>query len=231
VTVTIFLAEDHAILRHGLRALLEREPGFVVVGEAADGLRVADEAERLKPNVLIVDIVMPGLGGLDVAREVARRSPRTRVIILSMHANEAFVVQALRNGAAAYVLKQRSAAELIVAIHDVVAGRRYLSPPLSDKAIDAYTVAQGDVTDPYEMLTRREREVLHLAAEGLTNPAIAGRLGISSRTVETHHANIMRKLGLGTRRDLIVFAVRRGLVPEEMVPREALEAKEEDDIP
>ena len=229
MTVTIFLAEDHAILRHGLRALLEIEADFVVVGEAAEGLRVADEAERLKPNVLIVDIVMPGLGGLDVAREVARRSPRTRVIILSMHANEAFVVQALRNGAAAYVLKQRSAAELIIAIRDVVAGRRYLSPPLCDKAIDAYTAAQGNVTDPYEMLTRREREVLHLAAEGLTNPAIAGRLGISSRTVETHHANIMRKLGLRTRRDLIVFAVRRGLVPEEMVPRKALEGKEEDE--
>ena len=216
MTATIFLAEDHAILRHGLRALLEKEPEFSVVGEAAEGLRVADEVERLKPDVLIIDIVMPGLGGLDVTREVARRSPRTRTIILSMHSTEAFVVQALRNGAAAYVLKQRSAAELIVAIQEVLAGRRYLSPPLSDKAIEAYTRAQGGETDPYQMLTSRERQVLHLAAEGLNNPAIAERLGISSRTVETHRANIMRKLGLRTRRDLIVFAVKRGLIQDHM---------------
>jgi DNA-binding NarL/FixJ family response regulator len=135
-------------------------------------------------------------------------------VILSMHSTEAFVVQALRNGVAAYVLKERSAAELIGAIREVTAGRRYLSPPLSDKAIEAYARAQGDTADPYEMLTSRERQVLHLVAEGLNNPGIARRLGVSPRTAESHLARILSKLGLRSRRDLIVFAVKRGLVGE-----------------
>jgi DNA-binding NarL/FixJ family response regulator len=214
VTTTLFLAEDHAILRLGLRALLEKEPDFSVVGEASDGLQVADQVERTRPDVLILDVAMPGLSGLDVAREVTRRVPRTRIVILSMHSAEAFLVQALRNGAAAYVLKQRSAAELIVAIREVVAGRRYLSPPLSDRAIEAYMKAQGGEVDAYEMLTTRERQVLHLAAEGLNNPAIAKRLGVSPRTAESHRARVMEKLGLRSARDLIVYAIQRGLLPE-----------------
>ena len=215
---TIVLAEDHDVVRQGLRALLEKEPDFSVLGEASEGLRVAELVERTKPDVLILDLAMPGLGGLDVAREVARRVPRTRIVILSMHSAEAFVVQALRNGAAAYVLKQRSAAELITAIREVVAGRRYLSPPLSDKAIEAYTRAQGGEIDAYEMLTTRERQVLHLAAEGLSNPAIAKKLGVSPRTAESHRARVMAKLGLRSRRDLIVYSIKRGLLPETSEP-------------
>lgn len=214
----IVLAEDHGVVRQGVRALLEKEPGFSVVGEASDGLQVADLVERTKPDVLVLDLVMPGLGGLDVAREVARRAPRTRIVILSMHASEAFVVQAFRNGAAAYVLKDGSAVELTLAIREVLAGRRHLSPPLSDKAIEVYVARakEGEV-DVYERLTTRERQVFHLAAEGLSNPAIGERLGISPRTVQTHRAHVMEKLGLRTRRDLIVYAVGHGLLPETAV--------------
>ena len=211
----IVLAEDHGVVRQGLRALLEKEPGFSVVGEASDGLQVADLVERTKPDILVLDLMLPGLGGLDVAREVVRRSPRTRIVVLSMHASEAFVVQAFRSGAAAYVLKDSSAAELVLAIREVLAGRRHLSPPLSDKAIEEYVArAKAGEVDVYERLTTREREVLHLAAEGLSNPAIGERLGISPRTAQTHRAHVMEKLGLRTRRDLIVYVVGRGLLPE-----------------
>jgi two-component system, NarL family, response regulator NreC len=212
---TIVLADDHGVVRQGLRALLEKEPGFSVVGEAPDGLHAADLVERLKPDLLVLDLVLPGLGGLDVAREVVRRSPRTRIVILSMHASEAFVVQAFRNGAAAYVLKDSSAADLVRAIREVLAGRRYLSPPLSDKAIEEYVArAREGQVDVYERLTTRERQVLHLAAEGLSNPAVGERLGISPRTVQTHRSHVMEKLGLRTRRDLIVYAVSHGLLPD-----------------
>ena len=211
----IVLAEDHGVVRQGVRALLEKEPGFLVVGETADGLQVAELAERTKADVLVLDLVMPGLGGLDVARQVVRRSPRTRIVILSMHASEAFVVQAFRSGATAYVLKDSSAAELVRAIREVLAGRRHLSPPLSDKAIEVYMARakEGEV-DVYERLTTRERQVVHLAAEGLSNPAIGERLGISPRTAQTHRAHVMEKLGLRTRKDLIVYAVGHGLLPE-----------------
>jgi DNA-binding NarL/FixJ family response regulator len=211
---TIVLAEDHHVVREGIRALLEKQRDFTVVGETPDGLQVADLVERTSADVLVVDLVMPGLGGLDVAREVTRRSPKTRIVILSMHSGEAFVLQALRNGAAGYVLKESTGAELVQAILHVLDGRPYLSPPLSAKAIDSYVARarRGDV-DIYEMLTTREREVLHLAAEGLSNPAIGERLGISPRTAETHRAHVMQKLGLRNRADLVVYALKRGLLP------------------
>jgi two-component system, NarL family, response regulator NreC len=211
---TVVLADDHQVVREGLRLLLESQPGLTVVGETWDGLEVADLVERLKPDVLVADLIMPGLGGLDVTREVKRRSPRTRIVILSMHASDAFVLQALRNGASAYVLKSSSAADLVQAIHEVLAGRRYLSPPLSDKAITAYVKrAETGEVDIYETLTTREREVLHLAAEGLSNPAIGERLGISPRTAETHCAHVMQKLGLASKAELITYALNRNLLP------------------
>jgi DNA-binding NarL/FixJ family response regulator len=211
---TFVLADDHQLVREGLRLLLEGQPGFTVVGETSDGLQVAELVVRLKPDVLVVDLVMPGLGGLDVAREVARRAPRTRIVMLSMHSSDAFVVQALRSGASAYVLKDSPGAELVQAIRQVLAGRRYLSPPLSENAIEAYVKrAAGAEVDIYETLTSREREVLHLAAEGLGNPAIGERLGISPRTAETHRTHVMQKLGLRSRTDLIVYAIGRGLIP------------------
>jgi two-component system response regulator NreC len=213
---TIVLADDHHIVRQGLRALLEAEPDFAVAGEAADGLAVADLVERLKPDVLVLDLMMPGLNGLDVVRQVKRRSPQTRVIILSMHANEAYVLEALRNGVAGYVLKDSTASDLAQAVREAAAGRRYLSPPLSERAIEAYAhKADAAPLDLYETLSGREREVLHLAAEGCNNTEIAARLCISARTVETHRANAMRKLGLRNQTDLIRYALRRGILPME----------------
>ncbi len=213
-TTTIVLGDDHKIVLRGLRALLEAQPGFSVVGEAADGLKVAGLAERLKPDVLVVDLMMPGLSGFDVTRRVAKKLPKTRVVILSMYSSEAHVVEALRSGAAAYVLKDASAEELVTAIREAAAGRRYLSAPFSTDSIDAYLKRPGGV-DAYEALTPREREVLHLVAEGLTSGEIAGRLFISPRTAESHRANLMRKLGLRSRTDLVRFAFQRGIVPLE----------------
>jgi DNA-binding NarL/FixJ family response regulator len=213
---TIVLADDHHVVRQGLRALLEAQPDFQLVGEAGDGLEAVQLTERLKPDVLVIDLMMPSLNGLEATRQVRQRSPHTRVVILSMHANEAYVLEALRNGAAGYVLKDSSAADLVHAVREVVAGRRYLSSPLSERAIEAYIRKATDVTlDPYEMLTNREREVLYLAAEGRTNTEIADQLSISPRTAETHRANLMHKLGLRTHTDLIRYALRRGILPME----------------
>jgi DNA-binding NarL/FixJ family response regulator len=212
----IVLADDHPIVRQGLRALLDKEPGFSVVGEVSDGLKVADLVEEMKADVLVLDLLMPGLGGLDVTREVARRSPKTRIVVLSMHSSEAFVLRALRNGASAYVLKDSSTTELVGAVRRVQAGGRYLSSRLSERAIESYIDrADGGAVDIYETLTTREREVLHLAAEGLSNPAIGDRLHISARTAELHRAHIMQKLGLPNRTELIAYALRRGLIPSE----------------
>ncbi len=213
---SIFLADDHQVVRQGLRALLEAEPDFRLIGEAGDGLETAQLVEQLEPDVLIIDLMMPNLNGLEVTRQISQRSPRTHVVILSMHANEAYVLEALKNGAAGYVLKDSSAADLVKAVREVVAGRRYLSPPLSERAIEAYLhKAQTAELDPYETLTTREREVLHLAVEGYSNAEIAAHLSISPRTAETHRANMMRKLDLRTQTDLIRYALRRGILPME----------------
>jgi two-component system response regulator NreC len=213
--ISIVLAEDHQIVREGIRALLKSEPGFSVTGEAESGLGVVDLVTRLKPTVLIVDLSMPGLGGLEITRQVRQRCPSTRVIVLSMHASEPFVLEALRVGAAGYVLKSAGVTDLVKAVHEVVAGRRFLSPPLSDLAIESYVqraTATGPV-DPYDALTTREREIFHLAAEGHGNTAIATRLSISPRTAESHRANLMRKLGLKSQTELIRFAIRHGIIP------------------
>ena len=216
MSVTIVLADDHQMMRQGLRMVLEAQEHFQVVAEAGNGLDTLTLVERFHPCVLIVDVMMPGLNGLEVTRQVRQRASRTRVIVLSMYSNEAYVLEALRHGAASYVLKEAPADELVRAVHEVVAGRRYLSPPLSERAIEAYLQkAQDTVLDPYETLTTREREVLQLAAEGRTNGDIAAALYISPRTVETHRANVMRKLRLQNHADLIRYALQRGLLPME----------------
>ena len=210
----IVLADDHHVVRQGLRALLEKEPDFSIAGEAADGLQAVDLVDRLNPDVLVIDLMMPGLSGMEVTRQVRQRSPRTHIVILSMYSNEAYVIEALRNGAAAYVLKNSSAADLVRAVREVTAGRRYLSPPLSEGAIETYAEkAKSTPLDPYETLTTREREVLHFVAQGYTNVEIGDLLSISPRTVETHRANLMRKLGLETQTDLIRYALQRGIIP------------------
>jgi two-component system response regulator NreC len=213
---TIVLADDHALIREGLRTVLGGEPDWSVVGEAADGLEVVGLVDRLQPDVLIVDLVLPNLSGLEVIRQVRRRAPQTQIVALSMYANESYVLAALRNGAAAYVLKDASSTDIIQAVHEVVAGRRYLSPPLSQYALEVYIQkAKGAALDPYETLTTREREVLHLVAQGATTMAIAARLALSPRTVETHRTNLMRKLGLRTQTDLLRYALQRGIIPQD----------------
>jgi two-component system response regulator NreC len=213
---TIVLADDHHVVRQGVRTLLEAEPAFTVVGEASDGLEAVNLVASMKPLVLIVDLMMPGLSGLEVTRQAKQHSPQTRVVVLSMHASEGYVVEALHNGADAYVLKNANGADVVHAVHEVTSGRRYLSPPLTELAIEAYAKrATGAPVDRYETLTTREREVLQLAAEGRSHREVAVRLGISPRTAEVHRANLLRKLGLHSQTELIRYALKRGLVPME----------------
>lgn len=215
---TIVIADDHPIVRKGLRALLEAEPGYEVLGEAEDGLGAVRLVEQLNPDVLVIDVMMPGLGGLEATRQVTKRSPRTRVVVLSVHSNEPYVLEALRNGAAAYVLKTTSTNTLVEAVREVVEGRRYLSPPLTERAIEVYverTNSTLQAIDRFDLLTGREREVLHLAADGCTNAEIGERLNISPRTAETHRTNLMRKLGLASQTELLKFAIKRGIVSAE----------------
>jgi DNA-binding NarL/FixJ family response regulator len=210
----IVLADDHQVVREGFRALLQAQPDFEIVAETGDGLEAVRLVEKQNPHILVVDLMMPGLNGLEVARQVTQRSPRTRIVVLSMHANEAYVLEALKNGACAYVLKDASAAELVRAVREALAGRRYLSPPLSEPAIDSYIqrARTSASLDLYDTLTNREREVLQLAAEGHTNAEIATRLFISPRTVETHRANVMHKLGLRSQTELVRYALGRGIL-------------------
>jgi two-component system, NarL family, response regulator NreC len=215
--IRILLADDHRVVREGFRALLESEPDFEIVAETGDGLDAVRLVEQHKPHVLVVDLMMPGLNGLEVARQITQRVSRTRIVVLSMHANEAYVLEALKNGAISYVLKDASAAELVRGVREALAGRRYLSPPLSEPAIEDYIqrAKTSDSLDLYDTLTNREREVFQLAAEGHTNGEIASRLFISPRTVETHRANVMHKLGLRSQTDLVRYALQRGILPME----------------
>jgi two-component system, NarL family, response regulator NreC len=214
--ISILLADDHPVVRRGLRALLEAEPDFRVVGEAGDGLEAIRLVEELRPQVLILDLIMPGVGGLEATRQVTQRFPATRIVILSMHSNEAYVLEALRNGVSGYVLKGAGSRELLQAVRTVVAGGRHLSPPLSERAVEAYVEkAKSAPFDPVGDLTTREREVLALAAMGQSSADIAARLGISPRTAETHRANLMGKLGLHSQTDLVRFAIRQGILPPE----------------
>jgi len=205
---TILLAEDHQVVREGVRLLLESQADLQVIGEVSDGPGAVAAAARLRPDVLVVDITLPRLSGLDVTREVSRRNPETRIIVLSMHAAEPFVLEALGQGAAGYVVKDAGGAELVRAIREVRAGRRYVSPPLSPR------VLESDQGGEPPRLTPREQVVLRLAAEGLTNADIGRRLGVSPRTVETHRANLMRKLRLSGRRELLHFALSQGLLSQ-----------------
>lgn len=216
IQTSIVLADDHHIVRQGLRSLLEMEEGIKVIGETGDGLKVVDLVEQLHPDVLVLDLMMPGLNGMEVTRQVAQRCPKTKVVILSMHANEAYVMEALRHGAVGYVLKDANTSEVVEAVREVTAGRHYLSRPLSERAIETYAQkAHAAPLDMYETLTSREREILQLAAESYSSTEIAARLGISPRTAETHRANLMRKLSLQSQTDLIRYAIRRGLLSVE----------------
>jgi DNA-binding NarL/FixJ family response regulator len=209
---TVVLADDHEIVRQGVRSLLESAGAFQILAEVSDGLAAVQAAEKLKPGLLFLDLSLPRLHGIQALRQVRAASPNTKVIILSMHNDEPYVIEALRGGAMAYILKGSESAEILHAAHEVMAGRRYLSAPLSEWAIRALTEKNADESDPLSALTSREREVMQLAAEGVGSSEIAEKLFISPRTAESHRTNLMRKLGLQTQTDLVRFAIRKGLI-------------------
>lgn len=209
---TAIIADDHDIVRRGLRGIFEANGSCKVVAEAADGLTAAQLVEKHRPNILVLDLNMPRLHGMEVLRQVRASSPQTRVIVLSMHNDEAYVIEALRAGAMAYILKGSESLEIAQALTEVLAGRRFLSAPLSEWAINALVSKPATDADPLQTLSQRERMVLQLAAEGHNNPEIAEKLFISPRTAETHRTNLLRKLGLQTQTDLVRFAIRKGLI-------------------
>ncbi len=213
MATTILLADDHPVVRQGLRLLLEAEPDFKVVGETGDGLEVPGLVAELQPAVLVLDLMLPGLGGLEVTRRVRAQSPETRVVILSMHANVAYVAEALEGGAAAYVLKKATAGELATAIRAAQAGQQFVSALVPAEQLEQHRRQTSRALDPYLTLTRREREVLQLVAEGLSSAAIAARLSISPRTVEMHRRNLVRKLNLSGQAALVRYSLGRGLGP------------------
>jgi DNA-binding NarL/FixJ family response regulator len=210
--IRVALADDHAVVREGVRLMLELEPDLEVVAEAADGLEAVRVVQRLRPDVLILDLTMPGLGGIEVARRIARTAPQTRVVFLTGCSDEVRVRQAFGVGAAGYVVKGASCAELVEAVRSVYDGRPFLSSPFAEKGLVAYIGGSAGHREPCELLTEREIEVLYLAVQGLTARAIAERLEISPRTAEAHKGNLMRKLGLRCQTELVRFVIANGLV-------------------
>lgn len=223
MAIRLILADDHPVVRQGLRRMLETDPDFDVVAEAENGLEAVALVDQYKPDVLIVDLMMPGLNGLEVTKQVVQCQPDIKVIVLSMHQDEAYVLQAVRRGARGYVLKDSHPNELSESIRTVCAGGRYFSPKLNERLGDklpgsgsrpsASAVSVSNRPDLYETLTEREREVLTLILKGKTSAEIAKQLTISPRTVEVHRANIMHKLDLSSQIELIRYAIKRGILP------------------
>jgi two-component system, NarL family, response regulator NreC len=208
MSLRVLLADDHGIFRQGVRALLERE-GFRVAGEAADGHEAIQMAGNLTPDVAVVDLGMPLLNGLDAAREIIRVSPRTRTILLTMHAEDPYVARALQAGIRGYVLKSQAAEDLVQAIREVARGAVYLSPGISQTVVEAYLAKRDLPPDP---LTPREHQVLQLVAEGKTTKEVASLLGVSVKTAESHRMRIMTKLDIHETAGLVRYAIRQGLV-------------------
>jgi two-component system response regulator NreC len=213
-TIRILLADDHTVMRSGLRLLLERQPNLQVVGEAADGRQAVDMAAAEKPDVVVMDIAMPHLNGVEAARQIVLRNPETAIAILSMHSDESYVIRSLKAGARAYLLKDSAEADLIAAIHAITAGKSYFSPAVTRLLKEDYMHQLADVgaEDSYELLTTREREVLQLVAEGQSNKDVANLLNLSLYTVETHRTHILQKLNLHSVPELILYAVRKGII-------------------
>ena len=210
--VRILLADDHAMLRDGVRMVLEAHPGFEVVGTADNGVEAVALAQALQPDIAVLDVAMPELNGLDATREIRACCPGTEVVILSMHEGEDYLREALRAGAAGYVLKRAAAKELVGAIQAVQRGESYLDPALTRTLISDYVRKVDRADTSADALTERELEVLTLVAEGMTNRQIALKLNISIKTVQSHRANLMDKLDLHDRTELVRYAIRRGLI-------------------
>jgi two-component system, NarL family, response regulator NreC len=215
--INIILADDHLMVRKGIKALLSSESDFRIVGEAEEGLETLELVEKLQPEILVLDLMMTGINGLEVTRQLNFKGFKTNIVILSMHNNETYVQETLRFGAKAYILKDSSPEELVHAIREVLSGRRYLSPSLTERAIEAYTQKYEAYTNnPFNQLTTREREILQFSAQGYSNNDIASRLFISPRTVDTHRTNLMRKLELHNHTQLIRFAIQQGIIPGQL---------------
>jgi two-component system, NarL family, response regulator NreC len=212
--IQILLADDHTVVRKGLRLLLENHPGFHVIADAADGREAVALAERHHPDVAVLDIAMPVLNGIEAARQMTVKLPKTAIVILSMHSDEGYVLRALKAGARGYLLKDSAEYDLIHAVEAVIEGKAFFSPAVSKMLVEEYMrqMRERQLEDSYELLTTREREVLQLLAEGKNNKEVAGILGLSLYTVETHRSNIFQKLNLHSSAELILYAIRKGVI-------------------
>ncbi|MGH6690877.1 MAG: response regulator [Gammaproteobacteria bacterium] len=210
----ILLADDHTVVRQGLRKVLEDRPDWEVVAEAGDGREAVRQAEEFEPDVAILDITMPLLNGVEATRQIVRRSPSTRVLVLTMHSDEAYVNQILQAGATGYLLKDSADVDLVQAVSAVSQGKSFFSPAIARVMLDDYVrqLADKGITDRYESLSEREREIFQLIAEGKANKEIAVILAISPSTVETHRARIMEKLDLHSAAEIVLYAVRKGVI-------------------
>ena len=214
MSIRILLADDHSVMRTGLRLVLERQPDFEVIAEASDGREAVGMAQQNRPAVVVMDVTMPNLNGIEAARQICAAMPETGVVMLSMHSDEAYVLRALKAGARGYLLKESAESDLISAVRAVQAGKAFFSPAVSRMLVEDYVrqLQDREIEDSYELLTTREREILQLIAEGKSNKEIAAILILSLYTVETHRGNLMEKLGLHTVPELILYAVRKGVI-------------------
>jgi two-component system, NarL family, response regulator NreC len=212
--VRILLADDHTIVRQGLRKVLEERPEWEVVAEAGDGREAVRLAEQYRPDVAVVDVAMPLLNGIEATRQITKRVPNTRVLVLSMHADEAYVTQILQAGATGYLLKDSADVDLLKAVEEAASGRSFFTPAIARVMLDDYRrqVTDKGVSDRYEILSEREREIFQLIAEAKPNKEIAALLNVSPSTVETHRAHIMDKLDLHSAAEIVLYAVRRGVI-------------------
>ncbi len=212
--IRILLADDHTVVRKGLRLLLESQPDFQVIADAANGRETVALAERLTPDVVVMDVAMPELNGIEAARQISAKLPHTAIVFLSMHSDEGYVLKALKSGARAYLLKDSAENDLINAVKAVCEGKAFFSPAISKMLIEDYMLQmqQRAVEDSYDLLTTREREILQLFAEGKNNKDVANTLNLSLYTVETHRSNIFQKLNLHSSAELILYAVRKGVI-------------------
>ncbi len=213
--ISVLLADDHRILREGIKSLLEKAPDIQVVGEAAEGGEAVAKAQRLSPDVVLMDITMPGMNGLEATRQIKALKPGVKVLILTMHESNQYISQFLRSGASGYVLKDTAAQELVGAIRVVGQGDAFLYPSIARKLLEEYLqkVQNGEESQSYDGLTDREQEVLKLIAEGRSNREIADTLSLSVRTVQAHRAHLMGKLHMHDRTELVRYAIRKGLIP------------------
>jgi two-component system, NarL family, response regulator NreC len=213
-SIRILLADDHGVVRHGLRFVLERRPGMEVVGEAGDGRQAIDMAAELKPRVVIMDIAMPRLNGIDACAQIVKHDPAVNVIMLSMHSDEEYLIRALSAGAKGYLLKDSAETDLVRAVEAVALGRPFFSPAIARTLLEDYLrqLQQRGTTDSYDLLTDREKEILQLLAEGKSNKEVAALLNLSPYTIETHRTHLMQKLNLHNTAELVLYAVRKKII-------------------